>query len=151
MTATHRRLGSLTICAALLLICGCSTFDRDWLAAAGTTPANAVDIAGRWQGTWASNVGTHNGDLRCIITRVDQTNYRARYAATYAGILHFEYEIPLVGEREGEWIRFEGEADLSWMAGGIYHHEGHANSTDFFATYKSNEDNGRYTMKRPSE
>jgi hypothetical protein len=151
MTANHRRLGLWIICTAFFLLSGCSTFDRDWHDAAGATPVNPVDITGRWQGTWESTVGTHHGDLRCIVTRTDATNYRARYAATYAGFLHFEYEIALTGQREGEWIRFEGQADLGGMAGGVYSHEGHANATDFFATYKSSEDSGRYTMKRPPE
>ncbi|HWE03453.1 MAG TPA: hypothetical protein VG326_13695 [Tepidisphaeraceae bacterium] len=151
MTATFRRFGCWTICAAVMLLGGCSSFDRDWNAAAGVAPANPVDITGRWQGTWASSVGTHHGDLRCLITRTDAVTYHARYAATYGGIFHFEYEIPLVGEREGEWIHFEGDADLGALAGGVYHHEGHANSTDLFATYRSSDDNGRYTMKRPRE
>ena len=117
MTATFRRFGFWTIFAAMLFVCGCSSFDHDWNGAAGMKPENPVDITGRWQGTWASSVGTHHGDLRCLITRSDATNYRARYAATYGGIFHFEYEIALTGERKGEWIRFEGQADLArWPA-----------------------------------
>jgi len=48
-------------------------------------------------------------------------------------------------------VHFDGEADLGWMAGGVYKYDGHANSTDYFCTYHSSYDNGSFTMKRPEQ
>lgn len=135
---------------ALLCVAGCSTFDRDWDAAGALHPAGSTDITGRWQGNWASNVSSHSGELRCLITRdSDRKLYHARYAATYLGVFHFNYDMDMTGQREGEWVKLSGQADLGGMAGGVYHYDAHANATDFFATYKSDEDNGRFTLKRP--
>ena len=144
-----RSVGLLALLICGFFVVGCSTFDHDWDAAAGVRPVSQSDISGRWQGTWSSNANSHSGDLRCLITRTDDKTFHARYAATYASILHFNYEMDLTAEREGEFMRFAGQADLGAMAGGIYHYEGHANATDFFANYKSDGDYGRFVMKRP--
>ena len=48
------------VLAALLVLSGCSTFNRDWKAAAtATAPTNS--IAGRWEGKWVSDHNGHNG------------------------------------------------------------------------------------------
>ena len=77
-------------------------------------PANGTDITGRWTGTWQSDAG-HSGNLRCLISKTDSQTYHARYAATYAGILHFGYEMDLQAQREAEWVKFQGEAE-PWCA-----------------------------------
>jgi hypothetical protein len=137
------------IFTGILLLSGCSQFERDWEAAAAVKPADSTDITGRWQGTWSSDASGHNGGLRCLMTRINSKTYHARYAATYFTILHFSYEMDLSADRMPEWVKFEGEADLGAMAGGVYHYEGHANAENFYATYRSNQDHGRFTMKRP--
>ncbi len=144
-----RGLSVLEILGVFLLssLSGCSTFDRDWAKA--PEPANPLDIQGRWQGTWQSNVGEHNGNLRCIITAATPSAVHVRYAATYGGIFHFEYEMDMTCQRRGQWVHFEGQADLGGLAGGIYHYAGDANASDYFATYRSDSDHGRFTMKRP--
>jgi hypothetical protein len=55
----------------------------------------------------------------------------------------------LVAEKQPEWVKFEGSADLGSLAGGMYHYEGHANSDTFYVTYRSSEDHGQFNMKRP--
>lgn len=133
---------------ALCVLTGCSDFDRDWDRLANTKPTNTMDITGRWQGSWVSDVNGHSGGLRCIMSRVDDYTYHARYAATYGGFLHFNYEMDLTSVRESDWIRFAGQADLGGVAGGVYHYDGHANADKFTATYKSSADHGSFDMKR---
>jgi len=132
-----------------MLLGGCSAFDRDWDAAAKVQPSSPTDITGRWQGTWKSDASGHDGGLRCLITRIDPRTYHARYAATYGGIFHFGYEMDLIATPEQDWIKFEGQADLGSMAGGVYHYEGHANAEKFYATYHCDKDHGRFDMNRP--
>ena len=56
------------VCATFaLLISGCSSFNRAWKAAEETPPEVAT-IAGRWEGTWRSDVNGHNDRLRALIT-----------------------------------------------------------------------------------
>jgi len=144
-----RSLASLV--AIALLFCGCSTFNRDWKAAANTPPP-ADDIQGRWEGTWQSDVTGHKNALRCLMTKTDDGQYSARFHAKYKkGItISFGYTAPLMVTKEGGNFQFTGEADLGWYAGGVYRYEGHATPTNFFSTYGCKYDDGTFNMTRPT-
>jgi len=136
---------------------GCSTFERDWEAAASAGAAAEGSLEGRWQGTWLSEVNEHTGDLRAIVTRREKDTgsqaeprpeYDARYHATYGCCFSFEYTVPMTASREGETLRFEGSADLGWLAGGVYHYTGEVRGDEFHSTYKSEDDHGTFRMRR---
>lgn len=128
---------------------GCTCFNRDWQAAA-MEPIPANDLAGRWQGIWLSDVNGHTEQLRCLIRKVGGTNYSARFQAKYKKLIRFtfNYTAPLVVEQTDDAMRFQGEADLGWMGGGLYHYRGHADATNFFSTYSCKYDHGTFQMKR---
>jgi hypothetical protein len=131
-----------------VLLCGCSTFNRDWKKAA-RQPVPAGSIEGRWDGKWLSGVNGHTGRLRCLLTRGDDRRYQARFRATYWKVFRYSYAVSLRFEpREGEW-HFTGDEDLGKLAGGIYHYEGRATATDFFSTYQSKYDHGTFQLQRP--
>ena len=46
--------------------------------------------------------------------------------------------------------RFEGQADLGSLAGGLYHYEGYATLTNFYSTYRAQYDFGTFQMTRPT-
>jgi len=141
----------MVACAAALamLSSGCSTFHRDWRAATATPPP-AKDISGPWEGSWLSDVNGHHGRLRCVVSRLDKGRYRAHYRATYWKIFRFGYTADLqVAQPSSDTFRFRGEADLGWWGGGVYHYDGQATPTNFFSTYKSEHDHGRFEMTRP--
>jgi len=133
----------------LVALTGCSSFGREWRAAA-RQPAPALGIGGRWEGVWVSEVNGHRGRLRAILTPETNQVWRARFHARYAGLLTFGYTVQLhtTEAAEGE-VRFEGEADLGKLAGGVYTYAGRANATNFFATYRSRDDHGRFELRRP--
>ena len=112
-------------------------------------PSSSDDIAGRWQGLWRSDVNGHNGQLRCLITKESDQTYRAYYHAKYRKILSFSYTVPLRVEPSDGVYKFQGEADLGWYAGAVYHYEGRASPTNFFSTYRSKHDHGTFQMTRP--
>ena len=144
-----KKLFALAMLLSLVFLAGCSSFDHDWDAAAGVKPAGPTDITGRWQGTWASDADGHTGGLRCLITQTNEHLYHARYAATYGGMLHFNYEMDLTADQKFDWVTFDGSADLGALAGGEYQYEGRANSEKFYARYRSDEDRGQFNMTRP--
>src|SRR6185295_8959422 len=80
-----------------LLLNGCSSFNRDWGAAA-VTGAPGDDIRGRWLGTWLSEVNGHTGQLRCLLARDATGGYQARFHAKYKKIFSFGYTVPLTVE-----------------------------------------------------
>ncbi|HVY71864.1 MAG TPA: hypothetical protein VHH73_18170 [Verrucomicrobiae bacterium] len=128
---------------------GCSSFHKEWRTAA-KQPTPADEMTGRWQGMWHSDENGHQGKLKCVVSRVDDTHYRATYYATYKSILHFGYTASLQVEKKGTEFVFKGDADLGSLAGGVYTYEGRANPTNFFSTYSSKYDHGTYQLKRPS-
>lgn len=145
------RLNRFTACAALLsllLLCGCSSFNRDWRQAAHP-PVAPDSIEGRWEGSWISDVNGHNGKLRCLLTHEEGGRYRARFRATYWKVLRFSYAVPLAFHQHDTGWEFNGEANLGKLAGGDYYYEGRASLTNLHSTYRSKHDRGRFELRRP--
>ena len=136
--------------SAALFFSGCSTFTYDWRQAA-KQPTSTNEITGRWDGSWISTANGHHGALRCLVTKRADGDYDARYRATYQRVLSFSYTVPLHAQSGADGMVFRGEADLGWLAGGIYKYEGRANPTNFFSTYDSKYVRGTFQMTRPSE
>ncbi|PAW89145.1 MAG: hypothetical protein B9S33_03845 [Pedosphaera sp. Tous-C6FEB] len=133
--------------AALLALSGCSTFNRDWTAAAvNPNPANSLE--GRWEGKWLSNHNGHTGRLRALVRKLDDGRYETRYHANYGFIFSFGMQANLdVKPAGGQWL-FSGQEDLG-KPYGVYRYEGKASATNFFSTYKASFDHGTFQMVRP--
>lgn len=132
----------------LLLLCGCSSFNRDWRKAAHQ-PVAPDAIEGRWEGSWISDVNGHSGKLRCLLTREEADRYRAHFRATYWKVLRFSYAVPLEFHAHDTGWEFNGEANLGKLAGGVYYYEGRASLTNLHSTYHSKYDHGRFELHRP--
>jgi len=128
---------------------GCSSFSRDWRQAA-RQPADQRSVEGRWEGQWISEANGHHGNLRCLMTRENDSFYKARFRATYGKTLHlhFTYAATLGMHPHDIGWEFDGEADLGKLAGGTYYYEGRAATTNLVSTYRSKYDHGRFEMRR---
>ena len=133
---------------SLVLLCGCSTFNRDWRKAA-TKPVPPASVEGRWEGQWESAVNGHHGRLRCLMTRESDELFQARFRATYGGIFRFSYSVPLTLQPHDFGWELSGEANLGKLAGGSYYYEGRIAPTNFAATYRSKYDHGLFELRRP--
>lgn len=139
---------TLTGLSVALLVCGCSTFNRDWRAAANQ-PVATNSMEGRWEGQWLSHVNGHTGNLRCLLSHESDTRLLARFRASYWKIFRFSYSVPLqVRGGDGGW-EFSGEENLGKLAGGVYRYEGRVTPTNFHSTYTSKHDHGVFEMSRP--
>jgi hypothetical protein len=145
----HRTAAIYSLLLAMLTM-GCSTFSREWKAAAAH-PSPADDISGCWEGSWSSGKNGHNGSLRCLMTKLDDAHYLTRYKATYWKLLRFGYAVKMRVEKPSpDNFKSEGEADLGWWGGGVYRYEGQITPINFYSTYKSDYDQGTFRMKRPN-
>ena len=133
---------------SLLLLCGCSSFNRDWRKAAAQ-PAGSASVEGRWEGRWLSEVNGHHGNLRCLMTRESEERCQARFRATYGGVFHFSYTVPLTLQAHDAGWELSGEANLGKLAGGAYYYEGRITPTNFTSTYRSKYDHGIFELHRP--
>ena len=146
-----RTLCLLFILTAFFLSAGCSRFESDWRSKPLMNAPADDPLLGRWKGSWKSTPSGHSGSLRCIMTRVDDDTYRARFNASWALILRFEYAVDMDVEVRDGVAYFKGAADLgkAMKSLGVYHYDGHADGKDFHSTYQSPKDKGTFQMKRP--
>ena len=142
-------LGWVLLWCLLPLAARGGSFEDDWKAALAT-PAPTNDMAGPWQGAWASKKNKGHDQLRCLITKVSERDYQARFRAHYWKVFRFGYTVVLRGQRQGNEAAFQGDANLGWYAGGKYQYAGRASATNFFSTYQSKADHGEFRMQRPA-
>jgi hypothetical protein len=143
----RRRVPALLLPVVSLCAGGCTSFNHDWDERREPTPPTALE--GRWQGVWVSEQTHHTDNLRCVVTKHDNGTYAARFLAKYRKVLSFGYTVPLNVQTTTSGFTFSGEANLGWLAGGVYHYEGRADATNFFSTYTSKYDHGTFQMTRP--
>jgi hypothetical protein len=129
-----------------LAVSGCSSFNREWQKVSQFPPSN--DLQGCWQGIWVSDASSHTDQLRCVITKAQDGSYRARFKAKYRKVLTFGYTVALKAEPSDQGFKFQGQADLGWLAGGLYRYEGSADATNFTSTYSCKYDHGTFRMMR---
>jgi hypothetical protein len=143
-----KTFGVRALGAAFILLTGCSTFHRDWEQATHGT-ANTDSINGAWTGNWHSDVNGHHGSLRCVVTQISPTTFRAHYRAHFLKVFRYTYLATLNGHETNGTYVLEGTANLGKLAGGVYTYKGAATQTNFTSTYASKYDHGSYELKRP--
>jgi hypothetical protein len=152
-----RRFAPFTIFTAALALAGCASFEREWKAAERQpgmrSDARSDDFTGRWDGQWTSakhrtKTGFAGGRLRCLLTKVDDRHYAARFKANWM-IFTSSYRTLFAVERRGGALQLSGEHKLSAMFGGVYKYAGRVTPDDFTATYDSTYDHGKFEMRRP--
>ena len=143
-----RAIRVLSCFLLLLLVSGCSTFNRDYQQAA-SIPPTPDSIEGAWTGSWLSDHNAHTGGLRAIITRRNEDTYHARFHATYMRVLSFGQAVDLVVKKDGTNFTFSGSEDLGKAHGGSYSYKGNSPPDAFFSKYDCAIDHGTFQMKRP--
>ena len=143
------RLGFVaTLALCLLTVTGCSSFNRDWRRAAKNPPA-ADGIEGRWEGNWLSDANGHNGTLRCLMTKLPDGKYEARFHAKYMKVLGFKSTAFFDVKKNDTNHTFTGDADLGVF--GLYHYDGEVTGDKFHCTYRCSYDHGDFNMSRPAK
>lgn len=140
---------ALFLSAVLLLVTGCSTFNREYKAALAE-PISTTDISGPWEGDWLSDKNGHTGRLRAVLRQTSQDEYDAHFQATFWKIFRASYRVPLKFEEKGGLTILAGKSNLGLLSGGLYTYQGEATPVNFFSTYESKYDHGTFEMKRPS-
>ncbi len=138
----------LALTPALLLVTGCSSFNRDYQQAL-LKGAAKDSITGPWVGSWQSDKNSHHGELRGIITKLEGDVYQTRFKATFWKMFTYTSEAEFVMQPHNDGFEFFGTKKLGWLAGGEYTYEGRVGPEKFFSTYKNKWDHGTFQMERP--
>ena len=160
MTVFHlRRLVPLAAAVGLLVFSGCASFERDWKKAERRPElrsfAQTDAFTGRWDGRWTSakhqtRHGPAGGRLRCLLTKLDERRYEARFKANWMLFTSSYTTLFQVEPRRGE-LGLKGEHTMAVMFGGTYRYEGRVTPRLFSARYESSYDHGIFEMRRPGE
>ncbi len=151
------RISHLAIALSALVLSGCASFERDWKAAERRPETRSVEksdaFTGRWDGRWTSakhrtSDGYSGGRLRCILTKIDDHHYEARFKANWM-IFASGYTTVFDVERHGRELHLEGQHALMPLFGGVYRYKGRVTPERFMATYDSAYDHGTFEMRRP--
>jgi len=148
MKSLWAAIGTLVL---VTLATGCRSYERAWKSALAT-PTPTTTIEGPWIGQWESDHNHHHGPLRCILKHVTNSVYSAAFKAGYGiGIfkLTFGYTANFQGEKDETPFVFQGDANLGWYAGGVYHYSGRIVPTNFSCIYTSKYDFGVFRLERP--
>ena len=135
----------------VLLVSGCSTFNRDWKKAGDQS---FEGMEGRWVGRWRSGYNQHNGALRCLITKREGNTYHTRFHAKYKwGLItvSYPYDMDMTLTPQGETYKFTGQADLGKLAGGVYHYDGNGTIKRIDINYRADKDHGTFQLERPED
>ena len=138
-------------CMTLFIAAGCSSFDRDWKQAAGQ---EFEGMEGRWTGRWHSDYNQHNGVLRCLVTKKEDSTYFTRFHAKYKwGLLtiSYPYDMEMTITQNGAKYEFTGEADLGNLAGGVYQYDGTGTTNRIDINYRADKDHGTFKLERPED
>lgn len=140
----------IMLVAAAVFAAGCSSFDRAWEKAGDV---DFMGVEGRWIGSWHSDYNQHNGPLRCLITIKDGENdvYHTRFHAKYKlGFLtiNYPYDMDMTIKQDKGMFDFHGEADLGWLAGGVYKYDGNGTVDNIKMNYRANIDFGTFKLER---
>jgi hypothetical protein len=153
MRTHHLPIALAVLLAAALFAGGCSSgFQREWKSSAvsGATDGQRDDhVTGRWKGSWKSDKSGHSGGLRCVARKTGDDSYRCHFDATYALLLRFGYMMDMTADVREDVTYVAGEQDLGKSYGGLYEYEGESDGKTFRLNYKTNNDYGHFTLKRP--
>jgi hypothetical protein len=148
-TAIARSFAPLMALGLILSGAGCSSFNRDWKAAAAGSPDG---ITGAWVGSWKSDRNGHTGELRAVLTQRTASVYEARFRATFWKIFSGGYTVHLTAFPHDGAHSVSGTADLGnflfWPLGD-YFCSGKATLESVSARYTNRYDFGVFELKRP--
>lgn len=117
------------------------------LSALATDQVQAVDLSGQWRGYWVSNSTGHRGPLRCTLTRLDGSTYRASFSGRFFKIIPFRYSIELNAIDLGDHVQLSGSHHLGRRHGTFYY-SANATCDEFIANFESCKDSGQFVLTR---
>jgi hypothetical protein len=117
------------------------------LSASSVRADEAVDLSGKWHGTWVSCKDGHHGRLNARFCKISDACYEVRFTGTFFALVPFCFKVNLqvTGQEDGKVI-LSGSHNLPLF--GTFHFYGVATQCDFRATYSSCDDEGRFNLCR---
>jgi hypothetical protein len=115
------------------------------LAGCADTATPSANPPAAWEGTWEGSNG-HAGELSCQVAAQGDGQWEGKFTGTCDR--RFAYEVKMQGKKDGDTIRFTGQADLGEKDGGLFQWTGRIEGDQFIGEYKSDAGKtGKFQMK----
>jgi hypothetical protein len=111
--------------------------------------STAIDLSGRWVGTWTSCSTGHKGPLKAEVCRLSNGDYRFKFRGRFFKVFPFRYSVVLNVVEEGDTVRLKGSSYLGRMFG-TFCYSASADACQFRADYTSKKDRGVFSLKKVS-
>ena len=116
-----------------------------WSAQASA--ADAVDLSGKWHGSWVSCKSGHHGKLNARFCQISETCYQVRFTGTFFGAVPFAFSVKLSASPQADGtVVLSGDPRLPFF--GTFHFIALATDREFTASYTSRNDEGRFLLSR---
>jgi hypothetical protein len=107
-----------------------------------------LDLSGKWNGTWRSDISDHTGPLKAKFTVLEDAKVQARFSGRFFKIIPFHFNVTLdIVKNEDGVVTLKGKENLGRTLG-TYTYNATYNNDKFVANYSTEKDKGVFEVSR---
>ncbi|MEE2843901.1 MAG: hypothetical protein VX761_05275 [Planctomycetota bacterium] len=107
-----------------------------------------LDLSGKWNGTWRSEISDHAGPLKAKFTVLEDSKVQARFNGRFFKLIPFHFNVTLeIVKNEGGVVTLKGKENLGRTLG-TYTYNATYSKGKFVAKYSTEKDKGVFEVSR---
>ncbi|MCS5630767.1 MAG: hypothetical protein NZ744_08045 [Pirellulaceae bacterium] len=107
-----------------------------------------LDLSGKWNGTWRSEISDHTGPLKAKFTVLEDSKVQARFNGRFFKLIPFHFNVTLeIVKNEDGVVTLKGKENLGRTLG-TYTYNATYSSGKFVAKYSTEKDKGVFEVSR---
>ena len=148
----------LGVMLGILVLAGCSSFERQWRQTRSSTASAMTPVVGKWEGSWRSEAEHGGGSMRAIVVAAEAPSSAsgrvamrcsATFKSTFWSVFSGTNTVDIIATPDGNGrMTFHGSKDLGILSGGVYTYDGWASESAMESTYSSSADHGVFKLRR---
>ena len=107
-----------------------------------------LDLSGKWNGTWRSEISEHSGPLKAKFTVLEDSKVQARFNGRFFKLIPFHFNVTLeIVKNEDGVVILKGKENLGRTLGTYTYNATYSNGK-FVAKYSTDKDKGVFEVSR---
>ena len=128
----------LSICALAVVVSSPTQLQAD----------EKLDLSGKWNGTWRSEISEHSGPLKAKFTVLEDSKVQARFNGRFFKLIPFHFNVTLeIVKNEDGVVTLKGKENLGRTLGTYTYNATYSNGK-FVAKYSTDKDKGVFEVSR---
>ena len=128
----------LSICALAVLVLSPTQLQAE----------ETLDLSGKWNGTWRSEISEHSGPLKAKFTVLEDSKVQARFNGRFFKLIPFHFNVTLeIVKNEDGVVTLKGKENLGRTLGTYTYNATYSNGK-FVAKYSTEKDKGVFEVSR---